>query len=550
PTFSNLGQFKSDGVTAISEGGTTTESIVVFKAIVNDPDNDKAKLQVQIKEDDQEWQDIMESDFVDSGSEAIITKYGLIEAQYRWRARAADERGGMSEWQEFGTPENVDFEVKIVPLYTQVVSSYPSEEATRFWFNEYYARGDIKPYFCGSRIYQCGCAITSVVMIARYYDVVDANGKDVNPGEINEWLKNEPGGYLNGDANWIAAAKYTGYRIKYEKTDKITNNYALLDEKLNNNQPVIAKANAGRGGINRKHFFVIDDKSASTYTVKDPAWYNTKILNEGISDDAQHIRNYENGFDGLRIYKKGDGIAQSAIALALGSPAELLVTDSLGRKLGKDPITGIEYNEIPDAWYFEDGFDDPTGETPPSQERNKLIQILEPVDGEYNIQVIGTGTGSYTMNLSVYDETGESKDIAKEGETTTDNIQEFTLGYSAETVEEVEFHKIVDIDIKPGSDPNTINLKSKGVTPVAILTDEFFDAKDIVLNSIILAGASPTKGKLEDVDNDGDLDLILHFETQSLQLISGDTEATLTGELKDGTLIEGTDFIRIISTKK
>ena len=37
----------------------------------------------------------------------------------------------------------------------------------------------------------------------------------------------------------------------------------------------------------------------------------------------------------------------------------------------------------------------------------------------------------------------------------------------------------VEIDIKPGSDPNSINLRSKGVIPVAILTTEDFDATTV-----------------------------------------------------------------------
>ena len=319
---------------------------------------------------------------------------------------------------------------KEVPLYTQIRSPYPSIQETESWYDLDYAAGIVGNYACGSKIYQCGCAITSSVMIARYYDITEAQERDVNPGEINEWLKNEPGGYVNGDVNWIAAAKYTDYGIRYEKTDKTTNNYTLLDEYLNKNQPVIAKANAGRGNINSQHFFVIDKKLVSTYGVKDPAWYNTSVLNEGASDSVNYIRDYENGFDGLRIYKKGNGLAQSAITIALGSPAELLITDYQGRKLGKDE-NNIEYSEIPEAWYFEDGFDDPFGQTSLSQERNKLIQILEPVDGEYQLQVIGTGEGDYTLQSSFYDVQGGINSQEFQSETAPDYIAKYDLLFNS-----------------------------------------------------------------------------------------------------------------------
>lgn len=102
------------------------------------------------------------------------------------------------------------------------------------------------------------------------------------------------------------------------------------------------------------------------------------------------------------------------------------------------------------------------------------------------------------------------------------------------------------IDIKPGSYPNSINLKSKGLTPVAVLTDEFFNAKNIAITTVKFAEASPEKSNFEDVDNDNDLDLILHFNTASLNLAPDNVQATLTAQLNDGNLIRGSDSIKIV----
>ncbi len=410
PQVFNLGQFKSDQIMEIKEGNITTENTVVFKGTVSDPDEDKVKLQVEVKEFDQDFDgtNLLESEFFDSGSEVVLIKNDFLNGKYKWRARAVDDQDATSDWQEFGQSGNVDFEVKLVPLYTQVESVYPPRLPEDEWAYLDYADG--KKYSCGSKIYQCGCAITSIVMIARYYGITEAWGKDVNPKEINEWLRNEPGGYQNGNVNWIAAAKYTNWRIQYERTDNTPNNYALLDEYLNKNQPVIAKEAKGRGGLPHNHFIVIDNKLATTYGIKDPAWYNTKTLDE-TTNITRHIRGYENGFDGLRIYKKGNGLAQSAIVFTLGSPAELLVIDPYSRKTGKDQ-NGIEYNEIPNAWYFKENYDDPTSEEPPATEENKALYILEPIQGEYKLNVIGTGNGSYSLYSSFYDNQGNP--LAKE----------------------------------------------------------------------------------------------------------------------------------------
>ena len=104
----------------------------------------------------------------------------------------------------------------------------------------------------------------------------------------------------------------------------------------------------------------------------------------------------------------------------------------------------------------------------------------------------------------------------------------------------------VDIDIKPGSCPNSINLKSKGVVPVAVLTTPDFDASNVDPETVLFDGASPVRWTMEDVDGDGDMDMLFHFKTQDLNLASASTEATLTGYTTWGNPITGTDSVKIV----
>jgi hypothetical protein len=104
----------------------------------------------------------------------------------------------------------------------------------------------------------------------------------------------------------------------------------------------------------------------------------------------------------------------------------------------------------------------------------------------------------------------------------------------------------IQIDIKPGSDPNSINLGSKGKVPAAILTTEAFDATTVDPVTVLFAGAAPLRWTTEDVDGDGDLDLLFHFATQELALTVESTEATLTGQTFGGQPIEGVDSVNIV----
>ena len=113
--------------------------------------------------------------------------------------------------------------------------------------------------------------------------------------------------------------------------------------------------------------------------------------------------------------------------------------------------------------------------------------------------------------------------------------------------------KTVAIDIKPGTYPNTINLGSNGTAPVAILSSETFDATTIDPLTVTLAGANVRlKGKgtpmssFEDINKDGRLDLLVHVETEALELTDTSTEAVLEGKTFSGRRIKGTDTVKVV----
>ena len=112
---------------------------------------------------------------------------------------------------------------------------------------------------------------------------------------------------------------------------------------------------------------------------------------------------------------------------------------------------------------------------------------------------------------------------------------------------------LVTIDIKPDSQTNNINPGSKGVKAVSVLTSEDFDALQVNPDTVLFGPADAekahTQAHVEDVDNDGDMDLQLHFKTQETGIQCGDTEATLTGYTWGGTPISGTDSVNTVGCK-
>lgn len=132
---------------------------------------------------------------------------------------------------------------------------------------------------------------------------------------------------------------------------------------------------------------------------------------------------------------------------------------------------------------------------------------------------------------------------------------DFYIGHDASILLVSEWALMVEIDIKPGSYPNAINLASHGLIPVAILSDEQFDATSVDPDTVELAGASVVKrGKgnkfmahKEDIDGDGLLDLMVQVATEDLDPDSFQNGyAVLTGETYDGQPIEGWDEITIV----
>jgi subtilisin family serine protease len=123
----------------------------------------------------------------------------------------------------------------------------------------------------------------------------------------------------------------------------------------------------------------------------------------------------------------------------------------------------------------------------------------------------------------------------------------------------------ISIDVFPGSSGNPISLteKGQGQIPVAVLSGNSFDARRVDLATVTLGNGDGTdtpasmlpNGRvmavLRDLDRDGDVDLLLHFDRGQLigngDLTSTTASLTLLARLDDGCIeIRGSDAVRVV----
>lgn len=218
--------------------------------------------------------------------------------------------------------------------------------------------------------------------------------------------------------------------------------------------------------------------------------------------------------------------------ISVASPVDLYVTDPLGRHVGCTPTGGI-VNEIPGATY-----------TGPSS-IPEVIDIPYPVLGSYEIDLTAVGTGPYRLSIAGV---GMGDDTFYEEHSGSVEIGEI-VSYQS-TCEQTEVPINVLIDIKPGSFPNAVYPDNRGLIPVSILTTNNFNAATVDPATVRFGAegteAEPVHYALEDVDLDGDIDMIFHFKTQDTEIQYGDTSAHLKGYTFDSREFEGSDSITTV----
>lgn len=124
----------------------------------------------------------------------------------------------------------------------------------------------------------------------------------------------------------------------------------------------------------------------------DAAWgmYDFCIRGFNVQEVVDHkiLGGFEKSYYGDKNLRLRTDIASAkTLSVSAYCPVDLLVTDPQGRRVGIDPVSHIYVNEIPGAIYMG-----PNLET-------EFVWIPFTVEGEYDVTLIGTGTGSYNLKI-------------------------------------------------------------------------------------------------------------------------------------------------------
>jgi len=400
-----------------------------------------------------------------------------------------------------------------------------------------------------------GCAVTSLTDILTSYALTTLpNGAATDPGTLNHFLGTKAYTHTGCYIIWSTAGQATGFTIHDYRPPSTSydDRIARINEALQANNLVIIGIPQGGG----KHFMVLYATAPNAadgspdYLIVDPYRYKPYATTGNRSGKplsvayGKTLKQMAAQFQ-IEVVDNKSPLPGRSWAIVAHSPVEMLITDPNGAQTGFNPASNTYLLNIPDSSYGEG--DDIVGD----DDNNT---VLPPVlyfgqngleNGQYKIEVFGTGTGPYTLDIAVANgqTDGSIRSIVGNAQPGSKDT------YIVISVDGQPLALLlqINIDIKPGQTTNPISLKSAGLTPVAILSTSTFNASTVDLLSLRFgpAEASASQYSWQDVNNDGLTDLVLQFKTKQTGIKIGDTEACITGKTQTGLDVQGCDKIRV-----
>jgi len=269
-----------------------------------------------------------------------------------------------------------DLVVKKIAQFPFEIQVPDIKQYSALWGNNVYNRAD---HWATTEptIERWGCVLTSAVMVLQYF------GHNVWPDSLNNWLTEQPDGYIrNGLLNWLAVSRYTREKADKDSPTLLFRRYEAndnkLEEKLIDRHPPILELSG--------HFVVAKGKQNSDFLINDPASETNSLLSDVEAERA------------------GDYSAiNSYVPTSTNLSAILLVSDGDTKISLFDPSGNL----IEEATsYIQESLVDDRDKTSTSGEDLQILLLQEPQEEVYLVKAEG-GDGPFQLEAYLYNEEGE-----------------------------------------------------------------------------------------------------------------------------------------------
>lgn len=224
-----------------------------------------------------------------------------------------------------------------------------------------------------------GCALVSTVMVMKYHQLHHLpDGQPLTPTTLNEWLLNQPDGFIgNGLLNWLAIARLSGEISQVYATPKLeytrlegTN--ASIVEALNHSWPVILNIPG--------HFLVGSGYALNPFdfTILDPSY------------PYRHFKQHQQPLLSGRLFTPSY-TDLSYILVASDPRLEIKFVDSAGQAL-------VEQEQ-----FIEELSDSAGQETT----RQLITQLRKPPSATYRVKVINSTGQDLPVAIYSYNQVGQ-----------------------------------------------------------------------------------------------------------------------------------------------